>query len=281
MRKKIFLLILFIVCILGSGLFTINCFGLSDTIFKSISVEDLLNAIDKEENMIVYYGQEECSACISFSEKLKKLKKVYEKEVMYLDADSLNTTEKQVLSEFYVTQTPTLIILNAGTPFFYRNIDSLDDIEIAITKTDITEDRIDELVAINYDDIKKKMKEGLDFFLYIGREDCRDCVKFTPILKKYIRETENRGLYYFDIKQYRDLARQDGASNEDIELYNIIKEQFNITWVPSVYHIRNGMIIAKYEFLDEQFYELDEHKQEIEEKYYIEQLYYWMDMEFR
>ena len=82
------------------------------------------------------------------------------------------------------------------------------------------------------------------------------------------------GIYYFNIKTYRDLA---GSDNEkDASVYDEIKERYQIDWVPSVYHIRNGIIVDKYEFLNEEYYELNAEEQQASEKMYIQEFEDWM-----
>jgi len=279
--KKILKLAVLFLAILAVGLFGIYLHNFSVESFKSGSVNDIVSAIENEEILIAYYGQEECSACKVFAENLKDVSKRFEKEVMYLDANSLNVEDEKFLIEYYVTETPTLIIVNKGTPYFYRNITTKDEMENALTNVNIIKERFEGLISIDYVEVEQKMEKGLDFFLYIGREDCRDCVKFNPLLVECIGEKENQGVYYLDIKKYRDLAKAENAKKEDTEFYDAIKEKFDITWVPSVYHIRNGMIIAKYEFLDEGYYEMEKELQEKEEQYYIEKLYDWIETEFK
>lgn len=249
--------------------------------FENVSVEEIVSAIEENGSMIVYYGQEDCSACNVFKNNLQEVSAQNEKDILYLDANSLSPEDEKKLSEYHVTTTPTLIIVNNGKAFFYRNITTSDEIEKAIMNVNIIEERFDGLVTINYNELEKKIEKGLDFFLYIGREDCRDCVKFNPILTRCLEEEKGQGMYYLDIKKYRDLANGENANVADVDFYDAIKKKYDIKWVPSLYHFRNGMIIAKYEFLDEAYYKLSQELQEKEEKYYMEELYNWLEIEFQ
>lgn len=264
---------------LGCVLFCIYLCNLNDVHFKRGCVKDIVSAIENYETLIVYYGQEDCGACKVFAENLRNTGNRLKKNILYIDADSLSAEDEKILIEYSVTQTPTLIVVNDGKPYFYRNIANINDLENAITNVNIIEERFEGLVDINYSELEQKLKKGLDFFLYIGRKDCRDCVKFNPILEECLAKQELQGMYYLDISVYRDLAKVENAKKEDIEFYEAIKKRFDITWVPSIYHIRNGMIIAKYEFLDEQYYEMEKELQEREERYYIEELYNWINIE--
>lgn len=246
---------------------------------REVKMADFFSAVERKEKMVVYYGQEDCSACQNLSAMLKT-KSEFKEDVYYLDADSLSSEDKKVLEQYYVNETPTLIVTNDGKLYFYRNISTKEELEKAINNTKIDEERVNKLQSIDYEELEKKYEKGTDFFLYIGRTDCRDCQKFYPILEKYIEKNENKGMYYFDIKKYRDLATNENADAKDVSFYDELKDDFNIEWVPSVYHIRNNMIIDKYEFLNEEYYKLDATEQKIAEKEFVDEFYNWMEREF-
>jgi len=72
----------------------------------------------------------------------------------------------------------------------------------------------------------------------------------------------------------------ENADMNDVSFYDGLKDEFNIEWVPSIYHIRNNMIIDKYEFLSEEYYNLDVAEQKVEEKEFVDEFYNWMEREF-
>lgn len=279
--KKTLIVVFIFLTVFGIVLMGVYLHEDNEKQFQKVSVGDVVSAIEENKSMIVYYGQEECSACNAFEKNLLDICEHNEKDIMYLDADSLEKEDEKILLEYHVTTTPTLIIVNNGKTFFYRDITAVEEIEKAIMNVDIVEDRFDGLVDIDYSELEQKIEKQVDFFLYIGREDCRDCVKFNPILTKCIEEKKGQGMYYLDIKKYRDLANNENAQKEDVDFYDEMKKKYDIKWVPSLYHFRNGMIIAKYEFLDEAYYKLSQELQEKEERYYIEELYDWMEIEFQ
>ncbi len=241
---------------------------------QQIKIDNVFEAVNKAEDMIVYYGQEDCGECREFSKIIDKI--ILEKNVAvsYLDADKMSEDEKEKFIQFEITMTPALIIVTKGRVYIYRNLDNKKDIDTAVTQINTKEERFDELKEIDYEELNGKTETNIDFFLYIGREDCRDCQKFYPIVEQYISENPGTGIYYFNIKTYRDLA---GSDNEkDASVYDEIKERYQIDWVPSVYHIRNGIIVDKYEFLNEEYYELNAEEQQASEKMYIQEFEDWM-----
>lgn len=252
-------------------------YAFDDKEYQKISANEFLSLIENKEQAVIYYGQEDCSACRTFFAMLRNVSENESIKVLYLDSESLKQKDEEILEKYYIRETPTLIVVSNGTPYIYRNITNKEQMKNVILNTNIIEDRLNTIEIIDSDGLEKKLQAGLDFFLYIGRTDCRDCIKFYPILEQYVSEGSNRGLYYFDIKKYRDLTREEGVTRNDD--YEKLRKKYDIEWVPSVYHIRSGIIVAKYQFLSETFYELDETEQKLQEQRYIEDFYNWMQRE--
>ena len=72
---------------------------------------------------------------------------------------------------------------------------------------------------IQYTELKKLMKEDVSFMLYLGRPDCGDCQAFKPILEDYLNKHPNEGVYYLNIKAYRDASLKKDATKEEKEFY--------------------------------------------------------------
>ena len=51
-----------------------------------------------------------------------------------------------------------------------------------------------------------------------------------------------------DLKEYRSKATRENADSKDIERYNNIKEKYNIEWIPTLIHIKNGIQISNFQF---------------------------------
>ena len=64
------------------------------------------------------------------------------------------------------------------------------------------------IVEINYQELTQNLNSNVTFLLYIGRPDCGDCQTFYPILEDYINSHENTGIYYLNIKDFRDKAKE-------------------------------------------------------------------------
>ena len=82
---------------------------------------------------------------------------------------------------------------------------------------------------IQYAELKKLMKEDVSFMLYLGRPDCGDCQAFKPILEDYLNKHPNEGVYYLNIKAYRDASLKKDATKEEKEFYkNLYKVNISI-----------------------------------------------------
>lgn len=135
---------------------------------------------------------------------------------------------------------------------------------------------------IKYEKLIQCLNKDVTFLLYIGRDDCGDCVEFYPILEDYINEHEDTGLYYLNIKEYRDAARKDDATSEEIEFYENIYKTLEIEWTPTIHVIRNGKIIDTYQYLDEDYINIeDREKQKEKRNEYIEEFNIFMDNYFK
>lgn len=270
-RQFIWLILIFLFLLLAGVFWMLH--SNQDTM-QQVGMDRVLETVHNGEDIIVYYGQEDCGECREFSKIIDKIMVEKNVAVSYLDADKMSEDEKEKFIQFEITMTPALIIVTKGRVYIYRNLDNKEDIEMAVTQINIEEERFDELKEIDYEGLDRKTETNIDFFLYIGREDCRDCQKFYPIVEQYISENPGMGIYYFNIKTYRDLA--DSDNEKDASVYDEIKERYQIDWVPSVYHIRNGIIVDKYEFLNEEYYELNAEEQQASEKMYIQEFEDWM-----
>lgn len=119
------------------------------------------------------------------------------------------------------------------------------------------------------------------FIVYIGRSDCKDCQAFQPILQEYLDKHQGTYLYHLDIKEYRDASRKENASSQEIEFYDNIYETFDIDWVPSLVLMNKNQVISKYQYLDEDYYELSSKEKKLKQEEYQEEFVTWMNGIFK
>lgn len=121
---------------------------------------------------------------------------------------------------------------------------------------------INGIVNVDYETISTLMDEDVSFLLYIGRDDCGDCIEFYPLLEEYMNNHRDIGIYYLNIKEIRDNARKEDASEEEKQFYEDIYNIFKIEWTPTIEWIRNGKIYKKYQFLDENYIKIKDREQQ-------------------
>lgn len=136
----------------------------------------------------------------------------------------------------------------------------------------------DPIIEVGYDCICQMIDEKESFVLYIGRPDCKDCQEFEPYLNDYLQKHPGVYIYYFDIKQYRDRSKQDGASDEDKKFYEQLYDQFEFSWTPTLKFVYEGQFEGTYTYLDSDYYALsDGPEKEKKKQEYIDKLATWLD----
>ena len=80
--------------------------------------------------------------------------------------------------------------------------------------------QIQGIKSIQYAELIQNLNSNVKFLLYIGRPDCGDCQEFYPILEEYIAKHPNTGIYYLNIKEFRDRAKSEDASKEEKDFYD-------------------------------------------------------------
>ena len=128
---------------------------------------------------------------------------------------------------------------------------------------------------------QEEQKRRIDFVNYVRFSFNKLTTEERKIIYwTYLDKENNAGAYYFSVKSFRDKSIGDDAKDEDVKFYEELKKEFDIQWVPSVYHIVNGKIISKYEFLSKQYYEIeDEQERDSAEKEFIDNFYKWYGIE--
>ena len=102
---------------------------------------------------------------------------------------------------------------------------------------------------IQYAELKKVMEEDVSFILYLGRPDCGDCQAFEPILEDYLNNHPNEGVYYLNIKAYRDASLKEDATKEEKEFYKNLYKTFDFNWTPTLEVISQGQVQKKISIL--------------------------------
>lgn len=139
-------------------------------------------------------------------------------------------------------------------------------------------DRVKGIVPISYDDLIEKIDQQHDFILYIGRADCQDCLEFYPQLESFLENHSDLGLYYLDVKAFRDAAKKEDASQEEIDFFDGIYETLDFDWTPTLQHRVGQKLVDQITYLDMDFYSIEDEKQKQEAKQAsLEAIWQWLE----
>lgn len=240
----------------------------------NITEKDFVSYVDNRESALIYFWQESCGSCQSLRPLVEEASRELNKKILFLNADTVN---EDFWNQWNISYVPSIIKIDAGDVNIFDTLSTKKDVIDILNGTcsNSSIDRPTSITDLTYDEVITKMQDGNDFVLYVGRPDCKDCNMFYPLLDEYVSESA-KGLYYFNIKLIRD--QSDSKDNSENDKYKKFVETFNLQWVPSIYHIRSGEILSKFEYLSSDYYKLDsdEDKEEMKNNYY-DMFINWME----
>ena len=143
---------------------------------------------------------------------------------------------------------------------------SLSFMHIGCSTSSVKKKSVKGIKEIQYAKLKKVMEEDVSFILYLGRPDCGDCQAFKPILEDYLNNHPNEGVYYLNIKAYRDASLKEDATKEEKEFYKNLYKTFDFNWTPTLEVISQGQVQKKYQYLDEDYYSIKDRSKQIKKK---------------
>ena len=142
--------------------------------------------------------------------------------------------------------------------------------------------KINGIENIQYDELIKNLNSNVTFIIYIGRPDCSDCQQFYPVLEEYIQSHKDTGIYYLNIKQFRDQAKKEDATKEEKDFYKNLYEELHFDWTPTIHVISNGQFIKTYQYLNEEYFEIkDRKKQRMKRQEFLDEFQIFMDDYFK
>ena len=101
--------------------------------FENIKVAEVIDHIDNQEKINVYYGQQTCGACRVFTPILKEAEKLTGSKIYFLDGDNLET--KEFTEKYNIQGTPTLLMIENGKLIRHEGVLELDEtVEILLGK---------------------------------------------------------------------------------------------------------------------------------------------------
>lgn len=120
----------------------------------------------------------------------------------------------------------TSILLNFYLYFFNKKYQSdIIDINKNISKT------YNYLNSITIENFEKKVLSGEEFYIYIGRPDCNDCLLFEPIFEEIIQKYNlSEKIIYLNVKTLVET---------DLNKWNNFKNKYGFTQTPAIIHFKD------------------------------------------
>ena len=113
---------------------------------------------------------------------------------------------------------------------------------ISFKKETIVTQRCSGIVETSYENVINNIENNVDYILYIGRSDCQDCIEFHPILEQFLKESEGLGVYYLDVKTFRDQALSEDETKEENRQHMVCPDftfDFETFFQHRVFSVRN------------------------------------------
>lgn len=141
-------------------------------------------------------------------------------------------------------------------------------------------DRVKGIESIEYEALVEKIENNHDFILYIGRSDCGDCIEFYPYLEDYLNKHNDLGVYYLDVKAFRDNAYKEDATQEEKDFFKNIYTYLDYDWTPTLQHRRGEEVLNRMTYLSMEYYELEDEQEKVNaKKQNLDDIYQWLEKE--
>lgn len=142
--------------------------------------------------------------------------------------------------------------------------------------------KIKGIQSIQYEELIQNLNKNVTFMIYIGRPDCGDCQQFYPVLEEYIQSHPNSGIFYLNIKAFRDQAKKEDATKEEKDFYENLYQELHFDWTPTIHIISNGRFIKTYQYLDEDYFQIkDRNEQKQKRQEFLDEFQKFMDDYFK
>lgn len=142
--------------------------------------------------------------------------------------------------------------------------------------------KIKGIQSIQYEELIQNLNKNVTFMIYIGRPDCGDCQQFYPVLEEYIQSHPNSGIFYLNIKAFRDQAKKEDATKEEKDFYENLYQELHFDWTPTIHIVSNGRFIKTYQYLDEDYFQIkDRNEQKQKRQEFLDEFQKFMDDYFK
>ena len=201
--------------------------------------DQFLEAFNREENTLIYFGSETCGFCSLLTPSLEDMKERYGLDYVYFEVSDINSNYmKKILSHLGLSKigTPYLVIASKGKIVDVQNGLTEYDKLFALLQENklISEDAELSLNYIDYDEYEQLLSGRDKSAVVIGQTKCGYCVQAKLILNDIADEYDVTINYL----NYTDLSSEEYASLIDSLDY------FQGSWgTPVMFILQDGKMI--------------------------------------
>ena len=97
-------------------------------------------------------------------------------------------------------------------------------------------------------------------------------------MENYLQSQQDLGVYYLDIREFRDNSRKEGASQEEKDFFANLTETLEIDWVPTLQQRQGEVILSSITYLDMAYYDIEEECEQLAAKEkYVKAIFEWLE----
>ncbi|KAI4453012.1 peptidyl-prolyl cis-trans isomerase-related [Holotrichia oblita] len=224
--------------------------------YTYVDVTVLQDKVIAKEDFIAVYGNDGCAACRSFKTVIADYISKYHQKIYYFASEmvsSLSQNERSFINSIFDTRgTPAISFIVDGE--LVSKVEYSSRLDVAAfwslaSKYYITGPRM-----LSLEQVRQKRDAGENFVLLIARPDCGTCQMFyKEIFNEYLYQFVGEFLM-FNTAPYRDptvvTPTNPTPRQEDIDLYNNIREELQFNWTPTLVVFKNNRIEERFQWLD-------------------------------
>ena len=226
-----------------------------------IDSSTFIDMIEDDEDFIIVFGQENCSACQMFNDTLRDYtsdgKTVY---YLYADNDNdlmindalrvINSKLKEIPKSrnISILRTPTTIFVEDGIfkDGYQGYVDTSNREEYEEFKKIVSGHYVKRKTVLTSSQIMEKINNGDEFVFTIGQYGCSGCASFETTINRYLQDGND--LYYVYANDINDFQIGDFINYAFSKIANEIASDREIgAYTPTTIYVKNGVFMDGYQ----------------------------------
>lgn len=179
----------------------------SSTNKASTNLVDKFNRyMESKKETVIYFGSKTCNYCSLETPIMKQIKKDYDMDYLYIDADKLTKDDKKkIINQLDIQgSTPTIAVVKNDEVIDVSEgyLDGKEMVKFLIKNKVLKKNAVytpeEYLTDINYSDYEEIIKKDELSIIVIGQTTCSHCIAVKPVLN-HIAEDYNVTINYLNL----------------------------------------------------------------------------------